>query len=78
MEVNNRQRIKGKDFVKGGVYEVYDSSNNYPNGIYFYPTSYPANMKFEWNSRGTFSKALNRFSEPLKLLILYSSIHRGT
>jgi uncharacterized protein YjbI with pentapeptide repeats len=81
MEANNRQRnrqrIKGKDFVKGGVYEVYENENENERllGIYFYPTSYPANMIFKYNSRGKLSKILNRISGPLELLILYSNIY---
>jgi len=77
MEANNRrERIEGKDFVEGGVYEVYDKKNDeLPLGIYFYPTSYPAIMEFERNSRGTLSKFFNEISEPLKLRILYSRIY---
>ena len=75
MEANTRERIEGKDFVKGGVYEVYDKGHDrYSLGIYFYPTSYPERMEFDYNTRGTLSK----FSKPLKLLILYGGIHRRT
>jgi uncharacterized protein YjbI with pentapeptide repeats len=79
MEVNNnRERIKGKDFVKGGVYKVYNK-DNLSLGIYFYPTSYPERMIYEHNTRGTLSKLSNKLFEPLKLLILYSRIyHSGT
>jgi uncharacterized protein YjbI with pentapeptide repeats len=73
MEANNREIIKGKDFVQRGVYEVYDKGHDrYSLGIYFYPTSYPVNMKFEHNMRVKISKILNLVSEPLELLILYS------
>jgi len=70
--INRRERIKGRDFVKGGVYEVYDKDNDrYPLGIYFYPTSYPdpATMEYEYNSRGALSKAFNK--KPLELLLLH-------
>jgi uncharacterized protein YjbI with pentapeptide repeats len=70
MKANNGKRIKGKDFEKGGVYEVYDKGDDiYPLGIYFYPTSYPATMEFDYNMRGKISK----FFKPLELLILYST-----
>ena len=79
MEANNRQRnrqrIKGKDFVEGGVYEVYYKDDDHLRGIYFYPTSYPERMNFVLNSRGIISKTLNTISGPLKLLILNSNIY---
>jgi uncharacterized protein YjbI with pentapeptide repeats len=81
MEANRRERIEVKDFVKGGVYEVYYKGNDRPSsGIYFYPTSYPnpTNMKFEYNTRGKLSKFLNTVSEPLELLILYDGINHKT
>jgi uncharacterized protein YjbI with pentapeptide repeats len=78
MEANTREIIEGKDFVKGGVYEVYDKNNDRsPSGIYFYPTSYPANMKYQHNMRGIFSKLTNKLSKPLTLLILYSHIYHS-
>ena len=84
MEENNRreriERIEGKDFVEGGVYEVYYKDDDHLRGIYFYPTSYPEpeRMEYEYNTRGTLSKLSNKLSEPLKLLILYSRIsHSG-
>jgi uncharacterized protein YjbI with pentapeptide repeats len=57
MEVNNRERIEGKDFVKGGVYEVFkkDPKNSLSKGIYFYPYSVPNNAIYE-NTRRFFSK----------------------
>ena len=71
MEVNNRrERIKGSDFVEGCVYEVYEKGHDrYPLGIYFYPTSYPDpdKMEYEYNSRKTLSKVLNKISKPLIL-----------
>ena len=79
MEANNsRQRIEGSDFVKGGVYEVYDKGDDrYPLGIYFYPTSYPdpATLDFEYNSRGALRKFFSK--KPLELLLLYRSMYSG-
>ena len=78
MEVNTRERIKGTKFVKGGVYDVFSNDRyNYSYGIYFYPTSYPERMEYEYNTRGTLSKLSNKLSEPLKLLILYSRIYHS-
>jgi hypothetical protein len=52
MEVNTRERIEGKDFKKGGVYDVFNNDRyNYSRGIYFYPTSYPERMEYEYNTR---------------------------
>jgi len=74
MEPNNRERIKGRDFVKGGVYEVYDKDyDRYSRGIYFYPTSYPERMEYEYNTRGAFSKATDFLSKPLILKKIYDS-----
>ena len=72
-----RERIKGKDFEQGGVYEVYNKSNS-SLGIYFYPTSYPQKMEFEYNTRGTLSKLFNKVSRPLELLILHGGIYSRT
>ena len=66
-EHDQREIIKAKDFVEGGVYEVYDK-DNHSHGIYFYPTSYPERMEYENNTK---------LSEPLKLLILYSRIYHS-
>lgn len=74
MEANNRERIEGRDFVKGGVYEVF-SNDRYSSsfGIYFYPTSYPDNMEYEYNSRGTLSKLF----KPLILKKIYDRNHEN-